>query len=105
MGKMAPIIGNWYRDSEQQALFEVVAIDDHSGAIEIQYASGDLDEIEQEDWADGSYQAAPPPEETDEEVQEEEADDVKDDSALWGLHLNDMDLQGFDTLDWKEPLR
>lgn len=104
MGKLAPIIGNWYRAEAQNMLFEVVAIDDHTGAIEIQYASGDLDEIEQDDWMECSLKSSPPPDDSEENYeQDNENDEARDDSVLWGLHLNDMDLQGFDSLDWKEP--
>ena len=34
-----PVIGNWYRDYNQQ-LFEVVALDDADNLIEIQYWRG-----------------------------------------------------------------
>jgi len=43
-----PVVGDWYRSHGQ--MFEVVAIDDAEGFIEIQHADGDLEEIEFEDW-------------------------------------------------------
>lgn len=43
-----PVVGDWYSSHGQ--LFEVVAIDDSEGVIEVQHADGDLEEIDQEDW-------------------------------------------------------
>jgi hypothetical protein len=43
-----PIVGDWYRSHGQ--LFEVVAIDDDEGIVEIQHADGDLEEMDLEDW-------------------------------------------------------
>ena len=45
---MAPVIGDWYRSHGQ--LFEVVAMDDAEGVIEIQHADGNLEEMDVEDW-------------------------------------------------------
>ena len=44
-----PIVGNWYRDFNQQ-LFEVVALDDADNLIEIQYFNGDIDEMDYDAW-------------------------------------------------------
>ena len=42
MGFM-PVVGNWYQTPDKQD-FEVVAIDEEEGFIEIQYFDGDVDE-------------------------------------------------------------
>jgi len=52
MAKMAAIIGQWYHDVALERLFEVVAFDDYSGAIEVQYEDGTLDEFDSEGWRD-----------------------------------------------------
>lgn len=44
-----PVVGDWYRSHGQ--IFEVVAVDDAEGVIEIQHADGDLEEIEFDDWS------------------------------------------------------
>lgn len=49
MHGIEPIVGDWYRS--HGALFEVVAIDEAGGTVEIQHADGDLEEIDSEDWA------------------------------------------------------
>lgn len=43
-------IGAWYRDIELDALFEVVASDEESGTIEVQYADGAIGEFDFESW-------------------------------------------------------
>jgi len=52
MAKMAAVIGQWYHDVALERLFEVVAFDDYSGAIEVQYEDGTLDEFDSEGWRD-----------------------------------------------------
>ena len=60
-----PGIGDWYR-AERRALFEVVALDDDDGTIEIQYFDGTVEEMDVEDWEaqwdDGALEAAEAPE-------------------------------------------
>jgi hypothetical protein len=48
-GIEAPEIGRWYRD-RGGSLFEVIAIDDHDGTIEIQHFDGTLEETEPDGW-------------------------------------------------------
>jgi hypothetical protein len=61
-----PGIGDWYRQKEGGALFEVVAFDDDDGTIEIQYFDGTVEEMDIEDWEgqweDGALETADPPE-------------------------------------------
>src|SRR2546421_7602460 len=65
MATPQPAIGDWYRSSGG-ALFEVVALDDDDGTIEIQYLDGTVEEMDIEDWEtqweDGALEAAQPPE-------------------------------------------
>ena len=60
-----PVIGDWYR-LNGGALFEVVAVDDDDGTIEIQYFDGTVEEMDVEDWEtqweDGALESAEPPE-------------------------------------------
>jgi hypothetical protein len=46
---MKPTIGNWYRIQGGDS-FEVVAIDDDDGTIELQYFDGTVEEMDIEDW-------------------------------------------------------
>ena len=62
-----PSVGDWYRLNGGE-LFEVVAIDDDDGTIEIQYFDGTLEEMDFEDWEshcdERALEAAEPPEDT-----------------------------------------
>ena len=44
-----PVIGNWFRRPDS-VLFEVVAVDEDDGTIEIQQFDGTIGEIEIENW-------------------------------------------------------
>ena len=44
-----PEIGAWYRVRGGDS-FEVVAIDEDDGTIEVQYFDGTVEEMEREDW-------------------------------------------------------
>lgn len=46
-----PVIGQWFR-RPNGALFEVVAIDEQGGTIEIQYFDGTIDGVEFDAWPD-----------------------------------------------------
>ena len=60
-----PNIGDWYRLSGGES-FEVVAVDDDDGTIEIQYFDGTVEELDIEDWEaqweEGTLEAAEAPE-------------------------------------------
>lgn len=60
-----PGIGQWYRIGGGE-LFEVVAVDDDDGTIEIQYFDGTVEEMDVEDWEseweEGELEAAEAPE-------------------------------------------
>jgi hypothetical protein len=60
-----PNIGSWYKITGSET-FEVVAVDDDDGTIEIQYFDGTVEEMDIEDWdsqwEDGAIEAAEPPE-------------------------------------------
>jgi hypothetical protein len=59
------MIGDWYslRGGE---LFEVVAVDEPEGTVEVQYFDGTVEELELDDWhaqcSTGEIQEAEPPE-------------------------------------------
>jgi len=88
-----PSIGDWYRQKEGGALFEVVAFDDDDGTIEIQYFDGTVEEMDIEDWEgqwdDGALESAEPPEDWSGSVDVE-----SDDDALRGADAEgDRDLR------------
>jgi hypothetical protein len=78
MATPQPGIGDWYRSSGG-ALFEVVAVDDDDGTIEIQYFDGTVEEMDIEDWdsqwEDGALESAEAPEDWSGSVDVESGDD------------------------------
>lgn len=56
-----PAIGDWYQAPEG-VLFEVVAVDDEDGTIDIQHFDGTVEELDFDAWEDSEYFPADPPE-------------------------------------------
>ena len=46
--RLPPIVGNWYSHRDKGELFQVVALDELSGTIEIQEFDGGIDEVDVE---------------------------------------------------------
>ena len=59
--KVKPVVGEWYQSSEGLD-FEVVAIDQDEGTVEIQYFDGAIEELDFSSWVQMSLQAVQPPE-------------------------------------------
>ena len=51
MALQNPAVGAWYHNLAEDDLFEIVAIDEQFGTIEIQYLGGEVSELEIENWA------------------------------------------------------
>jgi len=49
MGLVFPAVGMWFH-RPNGALFEVVAVDEAGGTVEIQYFDGTIDEVDFENW-------------------------------------------------------
>jgi len=102
MAAPQPGIGDWYRQKEGGALFEVVAFDDDDGTIEIQYFDGTVEEMDVEDWdgqwEDGTLESADPPEdwsgsvdvEPDDDYRRADASDTERDLRASGLDAIDL---------------
>lgn len=50
MASFYPSIGKWYQDSTSQQLFEVIAVDERNGRIEVELEDGCIDEYDMENW-------------------------------------------------------
>jgi hypothetical protein len=57
-----PDIGQWYKDAQTGALFEVVALDEGAGTVELQYLDGEIAEYDLEAWRELFLQPAVEPE-------------------------------------------
>ncbi len=62
MAKQIPAVGTWYQDAEEDVLFEVVAVDEESTTIEVQFESGEVGEFDFETWKQMVVLRAQPPE-------------------------------------------
>ena len=104
MSTHPPMIGDWYslRGGE---LFEVVAVDESAGTVEVQYFDGTVEEIELDDWygqcSTGEIEEAEAPEDWTGSVDiDREADEsrgggqgnLEDDQRLNALGQDGLDL-------------
>lgn len=85
-----PSIGDWYKD-ESGNTFEIVALDEDEGTIEIQYFDGAVEELDVDAWAELALEAVEPPEDWSGSLDIERED--------YGV-----DLESSNHLDWGNPL-
>jgi hypothetical protein len=96
-----PDIGNWYRFTGSD-LFEVVAVDEDDGTLEIQYFDGTVEEMDLEDWAthweEGGVETAQAPEDWTGSVDvEPEEEGTRSANAYEGER--DLRASGLDNID------
>lgn len=90
---MDPIVGNWYQHVEKGLDFEVVAVDQETASVEIQYVDGSLDDISLDDWYELDLEPAEPPEDWTGPLDDVETDDT------------DYTETGMQDEEWDEPQR
>ena len=61
MSSAIPSIGDWYKN-ETGAKFEIVAIDEDGGTIEIQFFDGTIEEIDADSWDEQEFSLIEAPE-------------------------------------------
>jgi hypothetical protein len=100
MNAHLPAIGEWYciRGGE---LFEVVALDEADGTLEIQYFDGTIEEMELADWEAQStmreIEKAEPPEDWSGSVDadpedEQRTSDIHDDRRMNAMGTDELDM-------------
>jgi uncharacterized protein DUF6763 len=88
-----PVIGSWYKDVENNLQFRVVAIEDSSDAIEVQYYNGDIGEYDTDTWYNSTFDYIEDPEDWSAPFDKVETDDLGySDPDLHEPNLSDMDL-------------
>ena len=86
-----PRIGDWYKNSRGDD-FEIVAIDDDDGTLEVQYFDGAVEEIDIDTWRDMEVEAIEPPEDWSGSMDIQREDYGVDlDLASSGNHNNPLD--------------
>lgn len=88
-----PIIGNWYEHLDKGQTFEVVALDEDAGTIEVQYFDGNVEEIGLESWYELEIEPSEPPEDWTGAMDDIERDDL-------GYSETEMASE-----DWSAPLQ
>ncbi len=93
MKGIIPQIGAWYQDNIDRLLFEVVAFDESSATIDVQYRDGELAEFDIETWQQLNLSHAEAPEDASAPFEEnfEEGDH-------WGLN------EVLHPRDWDSPV-
>ena len=76
--RLRPEIGLWYSHRDKGQMFQVVAIDEDDGVIEIQDVDGDVDEIDLDGWHTLLLARAEPPEDATGPADEADADETRD---------------------------
>jgi hypothetical protein len=96
-----PSIGDWYRLNGGDS-FEIVAVDEDDGTIDIQYFDGTLEEMDLEDWeahwSDGALEVAEAPEDWSGSVDIERGDVEGRGSEPFGED-RDLRASGLDGID------
>lgn len=72
-----PSVGDWYKDEEGRS-FEVVAVDEDDGSVEVQYFDGSLEEYDIEIWSELELEPVSPPEDWTGPFDDLERDDLGD---------------------------
>lgn len=92
-----PVIGEWYKMPEGE-VFEVVAINDHDGTIDVQYNDGTVGEFDVETWGVLELVTVAPPDNSTGAYDDIDGDDYRSISDLDGVgddwvqnHLDDYD--------------
>ena len=90
MSDVDPIVGNWYKNLETDADFEIVAVDEDSQTVEIQYFEGEVEELDFDAWYNSVIEMIEPPEDW--------AGPFDD------LEPDDLDYEGSRDVDHDDPL-
>jgi len=85
-----PVIGDWYQAPDSMR-FEVVAVDDDDGTIDIQHFDGTVEELDFDAWEDSEFLPTEPPEDYSGSLDIERED--------YGMDLDRAAAQG-----WSDPL-
>lgn len=88
-----PQVENWYRRNDKGQAFQVVAVDEAAGLVELQHFDGDLEEMDLETWYRLDIQPIEPPEDWSGPLDVGEVDDIT------GTEVTDTSAE-----DWGESL-
>jgi hypothetical protein len=91
-----PIIGNWYKDVENNLMFKVVAIEESGDSIEVQYYNGDIGEYDRDSWYNSTFDYIEDPEDWSAPFDDIETDDLGyTDTDDHRPNPDDMDIEDY----------
>ncbi|MGH8371215.1 MAG: DUF6763 family protein [Gammaproteobacteria bacterium] len=93
---LIPMVGEWYVDP-QGITFEVVAVDEADGTIEVQYFDGTVTEYDADAWPEMNLRQIDPPEDWSGSLDMEREDygvelDEESHPGMWANPLDNFDL-------------
>ena len=91
-----PAVGQWYENVEENEQFRVIAVDEDSELVEIEYLDGDIEEIDVDTWAEFDLEKIEQPEGW---SGEDISDDDDDDDDDWDEDEDEEDDEDDDDLD------
>jgi len=62
MTNQPAVVGNWYQEALSDKLFEIVAVDEETDSIQVQFYDGEIEEFDQDTWESLILFTAAPPE-------------------------------------------
>jgi hypothetical protein len=74
-----PVPGQWYENLEEGEIFRVLSVDEDAELVEIQYADGDVEEIDYDTWTEMDLELSEAPEGWSDEAEDEELDEDEED--------------------------
>lgn len=90
-----PDVGCWYKESQQDVIFEVVAVDEGSQTIATQLIDGELSEYDLDSWEQLELQAIEEPEDWRNAYELSQEDSLDPDDTIvpedWGSPLNSIE--------------
>ena len=92
--ELDPIVGNWYRHLDKGQMFQVIALDDDEGLIELQHFDGDIEEVTLRIWRSMDLEIAAAPEDWTGPIDDIERDDLG--------YSSETEMSGS---DWRRPLQ
>ncbi len=98
MNNVPPILQEWYQDGTTGRTFRIVALDDESDSIEVQYSNGDIGEFDFSSWEESLFTPIEAPEDWSAPFDDVETDDLGySDPDIHGPEMRDITLD--DLLD------
>lgn len=90
-----PKVGGWFKTATGQT-FEVVALDEEDGTVEIQYYDGAVEELDMDTWEELAMEPVEPPEDWSGSMDIDREDygvdlEQQNPHESWGSPLDDID--------------